>query len=556
MKRFLVLTLLVLALLPLSVPAQSLDDQYVQIFNLIQEADGMVGGQPSQALAKYVQAQSALERIRKGSPEWNSKVISFRLSYVASRIAAISANTPLPPSAAAKTDSAQSAADIEAQWRKLQTEVRQLQADKIVLETKLKEALTLQPAEADPRELNKANERIKALEKETELLRAAVAAAKAAPKPSLDAANLEQAQKESEALRAENQLLKKQLADRPAAAPSGKDAKAKQELAKLEAQIATLQSDKENLRLEKTALENRLKQMSAAPSTPTPAPAAVAEDASRIKKLERERDDLQRKLAAAQQKASKKNKGKSDSAQVQTLENQLVAARQRLEILEARAVPYTPEELALMKRPETRLAEVDSKAGKKPSKDLPPNSSKLVAEAQVAFAAKKFDQAEAAYVQVLQQDQKNVPALANLAAIQVEAKRYDQAENSLKQALAQDPEDPYSLYVLGLLKFQQARYDDALDALSRAAKLDPQNANVQNYLGLALSEKGLRGPAETALRKALQLQPGNASAHYNLAIVYLSQVPPAAELARWHYQKAITAGHPRSADVEKKFEGR
>src|SRR4029077_2638436 len=104
-------------------------------------------------------------------------------------------------------------------------------------------------------------------------------------------------------------------------------------------------------------------------------------------------------------------------------------------------------------------------------------------------------------------------------------------EINLKAALALEPEDAYSLSVLGNLKFRQGKYDDALDALGRAAKLDPQNPEIQNYLGLTLSEKGLRGPAETALRKAIQLQPDYASAHNNLAVIYITQNPPAVELA-------------------------
>jgi Flp pilus assembly protein TadD len=109
--------------------------------------------------------------------------------------------------------------------------------------------------------------------------------------------------------------------------------------------------------------------------------------------------------------------------------------------------------------------------------------------------------------------------------------------------------------VLGQLKFRQEKYDDALDALSRAAKMDPQDAQIQNYLGITLSQKGMRGPAETALRKAIQLDPDNASAHHNLAVVYLTQKPPLVELARWHYQKAVTAGHPRNPEMEKVFKG-
>ena len=159
------------------------DDQYVRIYNLIQEADKLnSGGQPSEALPKYLEAQTALQRFQKGYPDWNPKVISFRLNYVAAKIAAA-----LPPGAGSATAAADSAAakpaapraparpdpacqgaagDWEAQLARLSDQVRQLQADKAVLEAKLKEALSVQPAALDPRELARAEEKIGAAEGE------------------------------------------------------------------------------------------------------------------------------------------------------------------------------------------------------------------------------------------------------------------------------------------------------------------------------------------------------------------------------------------------------
>ena len=170
------------------------------------------------------------------------------------------------------------------------------------------------------------------------------------------------------------------------------------------------------------------------------------------------------------------------------------------------------------------------------------------------FAARRFDQAEGKYLEVLRQDEKNAYTLANLAAIQLELNRLDEADKHIRQALAIDANDAYSLSILGYLRFRQEKYDEALDALSRAARFNPQSAEIQNYLGVTLSHKGLRGPAETALRKAIQLDPGYGSAHHNLAVIYSTQQPPRVELARWHYQRALAAGHPRNPDLEKLFE--
>jgi hypothetical protein len=417
----------------------------------------------------------------------------------------------------------------------------------------------------DPRELARAEEKIRNLQKENDLFKVSLAQerSKALPAPDTNAvaetlqalavANRKLAEqtktvnalalekkalsadvKAATALRAENRLLKKQLADlRAAPPPAAKAEEANRQLALAQAQIAVLQSDKEMLQLEKAALENRVKRPSAPAATAVAAPApAKAPDASRIKQLERERDDLRKQLNAANKELYGR-KSKAAVARLKELENQLATLRARLEVYEARQTPYTAEDLALFKQPETKPPEADSKAARKSVKELPPGTVALVAEANRSYASRKFDEAEDKYLQVLRQDNKNVTTLATLA-----------------------PDDPYSLFVLGHLRFRQKKYDEAIDALGRAAKLDPQDAQTQNFLGLALSEKGLRGPAETALRKAIQINPGYANAHNNLAVVYITQQPPLVELARWHYQKALAGGHPHNLELEKMLDAK
>ncbi len=237
------------------------------------------------------------------------------------------------------------------------------------------------------------------------------------------------------------------------------------------------------------------------------------------------------------------------AAQIAELTDEVNVLRARLAVDEARAVPYTPEELALFKQPAPPVA--NPNAEKKSIRELPGGTATLVAEAQHYFADKQYDKAEDDYLQILRHDENNGLVLANLAAIEIQQNNLDDAEKHIQAALAQAPNDAYNLSLLGYLKFQQGKYDDALNALSRAARLDPQNPQIQNYLGVTLSHKGLRQQAETALRKAVQLDPNYAAAHNNLAVIYISQQPPLPELARWHYEKALAAGQPPNPDLEK-----
>jgi hypothetical protein len=75
----------------MSAQAQEADEEYLKIFDLIQEGDSLkTGGQTNLAIAKYQQAQTALRIFQKNRPTWNPKMISYRLSYVTEQIAALS----------------------------------------------------------------------------------------------------------------------------------------------------------------------------------------------------------------------------------------------------------------------------------------------------------------------------------------------------------------------------------------------------------------------------------------------------------------------------------
>ena len=53
---------------------------------------------------------------------------------------------------------------------------------------------------------------------------------------------------------------------------------------------------------------------------------------------------------------------KASGARIAEMENQLTTLRARLEVFEARQVPYTAEELALFQKPAPHLAEAETKA--------------------------------------------------------------------------------------------------------------------------------------------------------------------------------------------------
>ena len=158
MTRLPLLICLVLVAAALRAFAEGPDDQYLRIYELIQQGDSLAfSGQSSQSMAKYVEAQTALQKFQKGYPDWNDQIVKFRLNYLEGKISALASQLPAAagPQAVAtgkpsapSTPSAQPAVspELQNQINALSDQVRQLQAERTVLQAKLKEAFAAQPA--------------------------------------------------------------------------------------------------------------------------------------------------------------------------------------------------------------------------------------------------------------------------------------------------------------------------------------------------------------------------------------------------------------------------
>ena len=286
----------------------------------------------------------------------------------------------------------------------MRDQIKQLQADNGTLQAKLKEALAVQPAAVDPREMARIQEQLRSLIKENDLLKVSLAQGHGGTPVGVDAKSFEELQQAlagmnqkladqtaradklalenqafqtrmqsllasadaSGALREENELLKKEVAALKSTPPASLESgDANSELAKARAQIAGLQSDAEVNSLEKMALENRIKRLQGR-SRVGPAD----ENEARIRELERERDDLLAKLGEANKKLNER-KGKNAAAQIETLAQQVDTLRARLAVDEAQAIPYTPEELALFRQSAPRIARKSCCRGINPFANCP-----------------------------------------------------------------------------------------------------------------------------------------------------------------------------------------
>ncbi|MGO8928592.1 MAG: DUF6263 family protein [Limisphaerales bacterium] len=95
LQRFSGLLVLALLLGVLPARAEGPDDEYLQIYSLIQQADDLnTDGKPAPAKAKYEEAKAALTSFKTNYPYWNVKLVSYRLNYVAQKVAALSQKPP------------------------------------------------------------------------------------------------------------------------------------------------------------------------------------------------------------------------------------------------------------------------------------------------------------------------------------------------------------------------------------------------------------------------------------------------------------------------------
>ena len=568
MKLFPATLLLLLALLATAQAQQLADEKYIGIYNLIQEADTLVSaGHPSDALAVFETAQEQLQRLQKQFPNWSPNVVNYRLTDLAQKITAINRQIPAPEvTAPAAGKPSENASTPAAPAETLQSQLQAAQEVIANLQAKLKEALTAQPAMVDATELTRAQEQIRWLMKENELLKVTRAPAQKAV-----VADTNALAKVRQELAAATMKYSAELA------LAAKLAAENEKLhASLAAATATNAETLAGLNRENAKLKDRITALQVAPKNapaPSPSPAELADARSQIATLkaaaatsaqekdsleiklrkqadefESQRKEFRQQLAAAKKKKPTPNTS-ATTAQLAALAEEAKILRSRVSVAESKPAPYTAQELAMFKQDAPATANPEPL--QRPIQQLPAGSAELVASAQRHFAKHEFAEAEADYLKILSRDQNNGLVLANLATIELQQGKLADAEKNILAAIAQNPDDPYNLSTLGYLKFRQEKYDDACNVLSRAAEIDAHNPEIQNYLGVTLSHKGLRPQAEAALRRAIQLAPNYAPAHNNLAVIYLSQENPVPSLARWHYQKAIDAGQPRNPDLEK-----
>jgi len=572
-KIFATLAACFLLAIPSTHPAASPQDDYLQIYVMINEGDKLDNtGQKSQAREKYENALNKLEKLKNENPEWEPTIVKYRIKYLNDKLsnlksakdtspnAAEKPATPAPEKPAAKPAPAPSETPAPATPKSETPSAPLVTSD-------------------DPSALR---QKIIALTGDLESTRTELKQAKN---------DLEQAVAE-----------KRQLKERLAASPTP------------DANVAKLQDENTSLRQKLTATEESLKkaaggelsgEMTSLRGQVDSLEKKLAEANARSTELTRANDDYKKQIASlTTQLQSAGTVGKSDSTLAKEnamlrsiLDRQLKeqarreaarrlvldefknlavsteALKTQMEVLSSPLVSLTNEEQDMLKVSAPSLvapepAVPSSTSGNTPtlSKDaekpaspesfsekprIPEEFKDVAAKATSLYNEKKFDEAATAYEQILAKYPQSIYALSNLGVVRFQQQKYPEAEKPLREAIRVAPNDAFSHSVLGIVLVQQEKYDDAIQVLSRAVALDPNDAKTRNYLGISSSRKGLQEAAEQECRKAIELDDSYGDAHFNLAVIYATQNPPSKELAKRHYNRALELGVPKDAELEK-----
>jgi tetratricopeptide (TPR) repeat protein len=183
--------------------------------------------------------------------------------------------------------------------------------------------------------------------------------------------------------------------------------------------------------------------------------------------------------------------------------------------------------------------------------EVPADLLPLAREAKESFDEGKFREAEKLYQEILAKSPNNLYSLSNLGVVLFRNGKLKAAELTLKKAIAIAPKDEFAHTTLGIVFYQQNKFDEALSELTKSLAINPKSATAHNYLGITASQKGWQEAAEKEMLEAVADNPDYADAHFNLAVVYSTAQPPAKELARRHYEKALALGAAPDATLDK-----
>ncbi|MGB9147549.1 MAG: tetratricopeptide repeat protein [Acidobacteriaceae bacterium] len=138
----------------------------------------------------------------------------------------------------------------------------------------------------------------------------------------------------------------------------------------------------------------------------------------------------------------------------------------------------------------------------------------------VPVPAEEYEQAVAAFSEVVKLRPQYVDGYTNLALAHIESGNYDAAEMQLRKAIGLDASNARALYYMALVEKHRGAIPKEITDLEEVAKQYPESRDARRELGIAYRTEGRD---QDALREFVALQqivPDDLTAHQELASLY------------------------------------
>lgn len=124
-----------------------------------------------------------------------------------------------------------------------------------------------------------------------------------------------------------------------------------------------------------------------------------------------------------------------------------------------------------------------------------------------AHVEERYDDAIAAYQQVLEDDPENHLALYNLGLVEQSQGDTAQAEDYYRQTLEVEPEYIPALFNLAIIRSAEGAREEAVQLYTQIIEIDPEHAGAHLNLAFAHLEQGNEAAAQESFARAVELNP-------------------------------------------------
>ncbi|MFC1701998.1 tetratricopeptide repeat protein, partial [Pseudomonadota bacterium] len=160
---------------------------------------------------------------------------------------------------------------------------------------------------------------------------------------------------------------------------------------------------------------------------------------------------------------------------------------------------------------------------KQPEKNQDPENDELISAARKLHKAGKIAEAEAIYLDILENYPEHAQARHLLGVVCLQRGQLPEAEDNLRKAIALDNKQAAFYSNLGNVLGVQNRTEEAYQCFTQALRLDPKNLSALSNVATALLSMDRASEAKPYCLRILDIVPDDTNARLNLAAALIEE---------------------------------